>query len=332
MSASQHAGLQSPARLFQTIKDIPWRFVAHRGANNEAPGNSLVHRPENTLPAMLEAYRVGAHYVECDIHMTRDNRIVVLHDDTLRRTASYNPSKKLTLEQFKKILDTKIPELRYEDEVSQVSVGAYNSRIPEEFHTTSISPLEEFLEQLQNNTDRRLIIELKAGDVAIIDVLQKLIARCAREFNLKPEQLIFISFDYNLIAESKKVLPQHKHLFLTVAQLTPEDEKLGYYHLIKDKVTLEKYIQMAKDARLDGLDVEYDAASVDAEFIRTIHSADLCCAIWTYEQDDNLDMAKRMLQAGADYINTNQPQYMFEQLQPAKVIDESNASQHHKKI
>jgi glycerophosphoryl diester phosphodiesterase len=352
MSATRsNSPLPGYARLFtmqtktpqDSKEDITWRFVAHRGANNDAPDNTLLHLPENTLPAMQEAYRVGAHYVECDIHMTRDQRIVVIHDDTLERTASFNPKNSGTLsrERFDAILKTPIPELSYDDEVSQVSVGAYNIKIPEAYHTTSISPLENFLSQLRGDVNKRLIIELKAGDVAIVAVLQKLIERCMTELDLKPQQLVFISFDYHLIAASKKVLSQHKHLFLTTATPGDPDEArpdpnhpgktLGYYHLIRDKITLEKYIQMAKDAGLDGLDVEYDAKLIDADFIRTIHASKMLCAIWTYQKDDNLVTARRMLEAGADFINTNHPQFVFEQLQADRLVAEASSSQQLKK-
>ncbi len=345
MSAS-HSLLQCHANLFprklaKDELDFTWRFVAHRGANNEAFGNSLVHLPENTLPAMREAYRVGAHYVECDVHMTSDQRIVVLHDDTLRRTASYDSTlaKTLTQEHFGKIRDTKIPQLSYANELSQVSVGAYNPKIPEAYHSTPIPLLEDFLAELKKDTSKRLIIELKAGDLSIIPVLQKLIERCTQEFDLKPEQLIFISFDYNLIAASKKSLSQHQHLLLTIAtpdadEVRPDphhpEKTLGYYYLIKNKATLEQYIKMAKAAGLDGLDLEYDA-TLDEAFIPLIHSNQLLCAIWTYEKDDNLAMAKRMLEAGADFINTNQPQYLFAELQSNQLTHEASSLKTNKK-
>lgn len=38
---------------------------------------------ENTLPSMREAFRLGAHVVELDVHSTTDGRIVVFHDWTL---------------------------------------------------------------------------------------------------------------------------------------------------------------------------------------------------------------------------------------------------------
>ncbi len=56
------------------------RLIAHRGARENAP--------ENTLAAIREAARQGAAWVEVDVALTRDGAPVVLHDDTLERTTS----------------------------------------------------------------------------------------------------------------------------------------------------------------------------------------------------------------------------------------------------
>jgi glycerophosphoryl diester phosphodiesterase len=46
--------------------------LAHRGANREAP--------ENTVAAFARAVALGADGVELDVHRTRDDRLVVRHD------------------------------------------------------------------------------------------------------------------------------------------------------------------------------------------------------------------------------------------------------------
>lgn len=53
--------------------------VAHRGASG--------HAPEHTFAAYDLALAQGAEYIEQDIAMTRDGVLVVLHDDSLDRTA-----------------------------------------------------------------------------------------------------------------------------------------------------------------------------------------------------------------------------------------------------
>ena len=53
---------------------------AHRGHSAAAP--------ENTLPALEAAAAHGATAAEIDLVLTRDDRLVVLHDEILDRTTS----------------------------------------------------------------------------------------------------------------------------------------------------------------------------------------------------------------------------------------------------
>ena len=49
--------------------------IAHRGASG--------YLPEHTLAAKAMAYAMGAHYIEQDVVMTKDDALIVLHDITL---------------------------------------------------------------------------------------------------------------------------------------------------------------------------------------------------------------------------------------------------------
>lgn len=55
------------------IADV--EIIAHRGANREAP--------ENTLPAFQRALDIGVHGIELDVHLTRDGVPIVHHDAKL---------------------------------------------------------------------------------------------------------------------------------------------------------------------------------------------------------------------------------------------------------
>ncbi|HEY6298214.1 MAG TPA: glycerophosphodiester phosphodiesterase [Candidatus Binatus sp.] len=68
----------------------PPRVVGHRG--------SAGTHPENTLESFRAAVASGVHYLEFDIHMTRDGEIVVAHDEHLKRMCG---------------LDRVIPEMTY---------------------------------------------------------------------------------------------------------------------------------------------------------------------------------------------------------------------------
>lgn len=53
--------------------------IAHRG------GGDLF--PENTLMAFQQSEALGVDMVECDVHVSRDGELMVIHDPTLKRTA-----------------------------------------------------------------------------------------------------------------------------------------------------------------------------------------------------------------------------------------------------
>jgi glycerophosphoryl diester phosphodiesterase len=55
----------------------PRRLYAHRGAS--------IERPENTLPAFERAVEIGVDVLEMDVHLTRDEHLIVVHDDTAFR-------------------------------------------------------------------------------------------------------------------------------------------------------------------------------------------------------------------------------------------------------
>jgi len=55
-------------------------LCAHRGA--------METHPENTLVAFREAINAGAHMIEFDVFLSKDNEMVVIHDATVDRTTN----------------------------------------------------------------------------------------------------------------------------------------------------------------------------------------------------------------------------------------------------
>ena len=59
---------------------VETKIFAHRGSKS--------NRPENTLAAFSEAIKVGSDGIELDVHLTKDNQIVVIHDESIDRTTN----------------------------------------------------------------------------------------------------------------------------------------------------------------------------------------------------------------------------------------------------
>lgn len=93
------AGLATPA-LAKT-KVPPWRQtpllnIAHQGGEDEFPSN--------TMFAFKEATKAGAEMLELDIGVTKDNKIIVMHDTTIdSKTNSTGLISELTLAEIRKL-------------------------------------------------------------------------------------------------------------------------------------------------------------------------------------------------------------------------------------
>lgn len=70
-------GMSSMATIAEANEPQERIVIAHRGASG--------YLPEHTLPAKALAYAQGADYLEQDLVMTRDDRLIVLHDHYLDR-------------------------------------------------------------------------------------------------------------------------------------------------------------------------------------------------------------------------------------------------------
>ncbi len=69
---------------------------AHRGAS--------AHAPENTISAFLLAAEHGADGIELDVKITRESRVIVLHDQTLQRTTTGSGNfKKFSFDDMRKL-------------------------------------------------------------------------------------------------------------------------------------------------------------------------------------------------------------------------------------
>ena len=71
-------------------------IIAHRGASNLAP--------ENTLKAFKKAIELNADLIEFDVHQSKDGEIVIMHDsNTFRTTGHLGLIKDMTLEELKNL-------------------------------------------------------------------------------------------------------------------------------------------------------------------------------------------------------------------------------------
>lgn len=118
--------------------------VAHRGASEEAP--------ENTLPAFERAIALSADAIEADVRLTADGHAVVLHDATLDRTTNASGRlRRISLEEVRR-LDAgggcRVPTVREVLELANGRVGVFleikdSAAVPATLEAISTAGMEQ---------------------------------------------------------------------------------------------------------------------------------------------------------------------------------------------
>lgn len=149
--------------------------IAHRGASGYAP--------ENTFAAFRRAIALGAGFIETDLQLSRDARLVAIHDATVNRTTNGQGA----------VHDMTLAELRRLDAGSWFGSEFAGERIP---------TIEEILE-FANKHDVVFYLEMKpsgswGGEHALISALRE-----SREI----ARTVVISFDAAILAAVRKIEP-----------------------------------------------------------------------------------------------------------------------------
>ena len=157
-------------------------IIAHRGASWLAP--------ENTVAAARLAWELGADAVEVDVYLSKDNRVMVIHDKDTKRTALGK----------KNMIIRNTPSLV----LRQLDVG---SRKGSEFRGEKIPFLSEIIETVPEG--KELVIEIKSGSEILPHLVRSI------EKSGKQHQLVFISFGWDTILATRKEFPDNRCYWLS---------------------------------------------------------------------------------------------------------------------
>lgn len=239
-------------------------IIAHRGASYLAP--------ENTMASVRLAWELKADAVEIDVMLSREGQIFLFHDKTLKRLAG---------------VDGKPTDLTF-TELRRLDVGKWKAA---KFAGERIPLLSEALASIPEG--RRMFVELKTGP-EIVPELKRVVAAAAK----KPEQIMFISFDYDACVRTKKELPDHE-----VAHISD-------YKRVPDTPSIADLIRRATDGKLDALDLNGNGG-VSAKEAKQMNAAGLGYYVWTINDPKR---ARELINDGVDGITTDRPDWLRQQL------------------
>ncbi len=180
--------------------------IGHRGA--------IRHAPENTLISFQKAIELGVDGIELDVHLTSDNHLIVIHDDTLDRTTSGTGLVKgFTLEELKSLRIDKLYEI-------------------------------PILQEVLDFVDKRIFVNIELKGQNIAKPVADMVERYILEKNWTYEHFIVSSFDWNALQEVRSLNPN-----IAIGVLTQTDLGLAiafadfikaksihpYFHLLNDE-------------------------------------------------------------------------------------------------
>ena len=248
-------------------------IVAHRGASHDAP--------ENTISAFRLAWEMQSDAIEADFYLTADKQIVCIHDKTTKRVSPQSPE--LT------VADTTLEVLQALDVGSWKNVRFANERIP---------TVQEVLATVPEG--KRIFVEIKCGPEIVEPLKQQLAAS-----GLKPEQIVIICFQQDVIRESRRVMPQYKANWLT-----GYNQKKGETDWTPPR---EGVLQALRSTGATGLGSNGNLKVIDLAFVEAVRAAGHEFHVWTI---NDADTARVLQGLKVDSITTDRPDLIRSTLSP----------------
>ncbi|MDD2708957.1 MAG: glycerophosphodiester phosphodiesterase family protein [Verrucomicrobiae bacterium] len=239
--------------------------VAHAGGEADFP--------ENTLPAFRNAITLGVEWVELDIHLSKDRRLVVIHDKDTERVGD----KKLI------VCESDFDHLK-EVDVAATFRKQHKSNL-DQCPKAEIPLLEDVLQLVMSQGKSRLLIDPKPDCVPQI---MELIMR------MKATPYVgFLGYSVQRMKEVKKM-----------------DSSIPIFFcrkLVSSDTELQEDIDIAMAQGFEGINlhtpVEEPAEQVIKRVVR-IHAAGLKAMVWTVNDAEKL---KALAKGSVDYIITDVP-------------------------
>jgi glycerophosphoryl diester phosphodiesterase len=276
-------------------------FFGHRGASAVAP--------ENTLASLRLAAEQGVAGAEFDLQLTRDGVLVLLHDDTLRRTGvpirRPGDESSSDFDSYEESLDLALSDVEWLAVKETVDVGSWKGARWEGERLATFGEALALLPEINSRGGPsgggatkpfEYLVEMKRGDLDAVRVAAEMVR--ALDTVDAAKQLIFISFSLPIIVECRAAIAccRALHIIRGVDGETP--------------AALRKRVDASLDAGATGIDFSANPTYVTAGLVAHVHARGGTVGVWTTEklpQSDTPECWAAMVAAGVDFFTSNLP-------------------------
>lgn len=238
--------------------------LAHRGG--------LALRPENTLAAFEHGASFGVDGFECDLRLSRDGEVMVVHDATLDRTTDARGP----------VADRTAAELSRVDAAAKFKV---EEGAPFRGQGIGVPRLRDLLPRFP---DLRFVLELKGDDLALAGAAVAVVRECGAL-----ERVCFGGFDDAVIGAVRAECPE------AVTSAATQEIRWAIYRA---------WVGLApKSPRFRGYQVpeRYGATRVASrQFVRVMRAAGLPVQVWTVNREADM---RRLFDWGVQAVITDVP-------------------------
>ncbi|MFW5976413.1 MAG: glycerophosphodiester phosphodiesterase [Bacillota bacterium] len=255
--------------------------IAHRGASG--------YYPENTISSFQAALNMGIKWMECDVRLTSDKEIVVIHDRKVDRTTDASGL----------VSNFTLKELKQMDAGSWFDCKFKNEKIP---------TLKELFDLLKEYKEVQLVVEIK-DSIYFPEITGKIIYLIKKADLIN--QITISSFHWSVLKETKNTEPAIKTAALVFCSKNPEKK---FRMVDGDKVKVYSYLDKLIDkAKKNNINIICPPANyLNEKNIHKLHQSNFPVRAWGLNNNLDIKQMKRLIKIGIDGMTTNYPDVLRE--------------------
>ena len=250
----------------------PW-LRDHRPLSVAHRGHSIAY-PENTLEAYRKAIELGVEAIECDVNITRDGKLVMMHDTTLDRTT--NGTGKVSASTW--------------EEIQGLDAGG---KFKPEFAGVRVPSTEETL-LLFKETGTLSCFEVKGAD--------------AEEWNRIALDLVDLFIKHDMLDKAFLSSYHHECLHLAMAKCP---ELLISPERLPDDAPADPPEALGQAKAFNAPVIQHQSTVLTPEVIRLLHENEI--AVWSWSTTDEPSLVFS-IEIGADAVMGDDVELMLEVL------------------
>lgn len=210
------------------------KIIGHRGSKGE--------EPENTILSFMKAIENKVDGIELDVHLSKDQELVIMHDDTLNRTTNGKG----------KIADYTLSELKKFD----AGKGEKIPTLQEVIDLVKEKNIEVFIEIKCDNAEEKIAESINKNDLFDLAVVKSFNHRYVKKIKEINENIKTGCLIIGLPIHAYKILEDARAEILSLNFDFVDEELIKECHIkgykvfiwnVDEKENLKKYTEMGAD-------------------------------------------------------------------------------------